>query len=189
MFNRHHIKSFMLLAALLICLNSIAHSEAKTKSGLLQPGRGGPILITSDAAESDNRNRWIEFVGNVIAKNEEVTITAQRLKIFYEPSAEASKESANKESTKIVKVIAQGNTKIVFDNATKTATAEQCIYTAADDSLVLSGGDPTVTSGKSTIHGEKISFYQKENRTVVVGSKSKQVHAEFFNDRTGTVSK
>lgn len=77
----------------------------------------------------------------------------------------------------IEKIIAQGNVKIVFDNKTKTAMADQGVYLADQKVLELSGGDPRVWSGKNMIRGKKITLFQAENRTLVEGAGEDQVEA------------
>ena len=72
---------------------------------------GSPIRITSDAAESDHRMGWIEFTGNVRATQEDVVITADRIKIHYKLDSDRSAVTPAVE-----KIVSQGNVKIVFGN-------------------------------------------------------------------------
>lgn len=148
----------------------------------MDPGR--PIHITSDAVESDHTVGWVEFTGNVKATEEDVVITADRIKIFYRSDGETSMEA-----NRIEKIVSQGNVKILFDNKTKTAMAEMAEYTADQQVLVLSGGDPTVWSGKNVIRGKKIILFQAEDRTVVEGDGKEQVKATFYTEGEGGLVK
>jgi lipopolysaccharide transport protein LptA len=127
---------------------------------------------------------WVEFTGNVKATEEDVVITADRIKIFYRSDGETSMAAA-----RIEKIVSQGNVKILFDNKTKTAMAEMAEYTADQQVLVLSGGDPTVWSGKNVICGKKIILFQAEDRTVVEGDGKEQVKATFYTEGKGGLVK
>jgi lipopolysaccharide export system protein LptA len=89
----------------------------------------------------------------------------------------------------VEKMVAEGNVKIVFDNMTKTAMAEQAVYTAGDKVLVLTGGNPTVESGRDVIRGKKITLFQAENRTLVEGDQKEQVEATFYSQGDGGLIK
>lgn len=145
---------------------------------------GPPIHITSDAVESDHTMGWVEFTGNVKATEEDVVITADRIKVFYRSGGEASMSAG-----RIERIVSQGHVKILFDEKTKTATADVAEYTADEQVLVLSGGDPTVRSGKNVISGKKIILFQGENRTVVEGDDKAQVEATFYTEGQGGLVK
>jgi lipopolysaccharide export system protein LptA len=103
-------------------------------------------------------------------------ITADSILIFYKSSGQGTKGI---DSAAIEKMIAQGGVKIVFDNASKIASAQKAVYTADDKVLVLSGGEPTVRSGENIIRGNKITVFQAEDRTLVEGDGKNQVEATF----------
>jgi lipopolysaccharide export system protein LptA len=149
--------------------------QAQGKEPAEQADLGSPIRITADAVESDHSMQWLEFRGNVTATQEDVVITADGIKVFYKSGRDASGVT-----TAIEKIVSQGNVKIVFDHEKKTAVAEKAVYTADPKVLVLSGGGPTVWSGKNVIRGEKITLFLAEDRTVVEGGENTQVDATFF---------
>jgi lipopolysaccharide transport protein LptA len=133
------------------------------------------IRITADRLESDHEKNLVEFSGNVVATEDDVLIEADRMKIFYTPSEDQSVETG-----KIEKIVSEGNVKIVFDGATKTAVADKAVYLADKKVLELSGGDPRVWSGKNMIRGKKITVFQAENRSLVEGDDGDQVEATLF---------
>jgi lipopolysaccharide transport protein LptA len=147
---------------------------------------GSPVHITSDSVRSDQKARWVEFIGNVRAVQEGGIITAASMKIFYRAGGDRSEEVG---AQAVEKMVAEGNVKIVFDNMTKTATAEQAVYTADDKVLVLTGGNPTVESGRDVIRGKKITLFQAENRTLVEGDQKEQVEATFYSQGDGGLIK
>jgi len=145
-----------------------------------------PVHITSDRVRSDQREKWVEFIGNVRATQEGGVITADSIKIFYKSGGDGTDAVG---SQAVEKMVAAGHVKIVFDNQTKTALAEEAVYTAHDQVLVLSGGNPTVQSGQDVIRGEKITLFQAENRTEVEGGEKKQVEATFYSQDAGGLIK
>ncbi len=163
------ITALLFLAWQALCPVPSECREAEPKEGTER----GAIHITSDMVESDHRMRWIEFKGNVKATQEDVVITADRIKVFYELPGDTSGERP-----RVARIISQGNVSIVFENKNQTAAAEQAIYYADDKMLVLSGGGATLCSGENMIRGEKITLFQEENRTLVEGGDQKgQVEA------------
>jgi lipopolysaccharide transport protein LptA len=119
--------------------------------------------------------KLVEFTGNVVAVEDDVVIEAERMKVFYTPGEDQSVDAG-----RIDKIVSEGNVKIVFDGATKTAEAEKAVYLADTKVLELSGGDPKVWSGKNVIRGKKITVFQTENRSLVEGEDGEQVEATLF---------
>ncbi|MBW2107978.1 MAG: hypothetical protein JRI36_04830 [Deltaproteobacteria bacterium] len=158
------------------------------ESDAVRPGAaaGGTIHITSDKVTSDHNERWVEFIGHVRATQDDGVITADRIKIFYEPEKQGAEGT---DSAAVEKMVAQGNVKIVFDKAAKTAMAEQAVYTLHDKVLVLSGGRPTVRAGDDVVQGEKITLFQAENKTLVEGGRDGQVEATFRSNGQGGLIK
>ena len=133
------------------------------------------IRITSDRLESDHKMRWVEFVGNVMATQEDVVITADRMKVFYK-----SGEPTSTGASAIEKIVSRGNVKIVFDNKTKTAVADEAVYLADRKVVELSGEEARVWSGKNMVRGKKITLFQAEDRTLVEGAGKDQVEATVY---------
>ena len=138
------------------------------------------IRITSDRLESNHEMKWVEFIGNVTATQDDVVVTADRMKIFLKSGADTSMAAAT-----IDKIVSQGNVKVVFDNKTKTAVADKAVYLADKKVLELSGGEPTVWSGKNSVRGTKIVLFQGENRTLVEGVGEDQVEATLYVKKGG----
>lgn len=176
------------LLALLLCLGwatiSPVSSQPRGTAPKDKTDLGRPIHITSDAVESDHSMGWVEFTGNVKATQEDVVITADRIKIFYRSDGAPSMAAATVE-----KIVSQGDVKILFDHKMKTAVAERAVYTADQEVLVLSGGEPTVWSGKNVIRGKKIILFQAEDRIVVEGDENEQVKATLHTGGEGGLIK
>lgn len=174
----------VLSAAALFMLAAVAQMPqpfalgAEAEESEEQKSNGGQIHITSDQVRSNHNESWIEFIGNVKATQNDGVITADNIKIFYKSSG-AETQGIN--SAAVEKMIAEGSVKIIFDNASKTAVAQKAVYTVQDKVLVLSGGEPTVWSGRDVIRGTKITLFQAEDRTLVEGDGKNQVEATFHS--------
>ena len=143
-----------------------------------------PIHITADRLELHHKMSLAEFSGNVVATEDDVVITTDRMRIFYKSGADTSPGAGT-----IEKMISEGNVKIVFDNKTKTAVAEKAVYLADVKVLELSGGDPKVWSGKNVVRGKKITLFQAENRSLVEGAGEDQVEATLYVKEGGGLTK
>ncbi len=120
------------------------------------------IHVTADRLVSDRNAKYAEFSGQVVAIRDGAKLTCSKLKIIYndEKSGDADQQSGG-----VDKMIATGNVRLMFDD--KIAVAERAVFTAADDSIVLTGGDPKVTGGSSYITGEKITLYRTSGKVHV----------------------
>jgi lipopolysaccharide export system protein LptA len=176
------------MLVLLLCLAWATIRPVSSRPGETAPedktDLGRPIHITSDAVESDHSMGWVEFRGNVKATQEDVVVTADRIKVFYRSNGAPSTTAATVE-----RIVSQGNVKILFDHEMKTAAAEKAVYTTGQHMLVLSGGDPRVWSGKNVIRGKKIILFQAEDRIVVEGDEKEQVKATLHTQGEGGLIK
>ncbi len=140
------------------------------------------IHVTSDRLYSDSKTRWAEFVGNVRASQGNTVITADRLKIYYK-SALSTAASKGPGEESIQRLESSGNVVIRFDN--RVAKADKAVYITDSRILILTGPNASITSGKNTISGEKITFYRKDGRIRVEGGKKGRVEAFFYQKEKG----
>jgi lipopolysaccharide export system protein LptA len=149
--------------------------EAQEKSGgakggekALKTGKGfgftasrAPIDITSDTVEADQKKNTATFKGNVVAKQEDVTLYANTLLIIYDPDTKKLKE-----------IIATGNVKVV--QLDRRATGQKVTFDQDKNEVVLDG-DAVVREGTNVIRGERITFYVEEERSIVEPGKGGRV--------------
>jgi lipopolysaccharide transport protein LptA len=174
----------LIIFMLLIYPAGLFSAESAVPASEENAAAGSTIRITADRLESDHKMRVVEFLGNVVATEEDVIIKADRMKIFYKPG-----EADSLGPGTIEKIVSEGNVKIVFDSGTKTAEADKMVYLADQKVLELSGGDPKVWSGKNMIRGKKITLFQTENRSLVEGADSNQVEATLYVEEGGGLAK
>jgi lipopolysaccharide export system protein LptA len=120
-----------------------------------------PIDITSDTVEADQKQNRVTFKGNVVAKQEDVTLYANTIVINYDPDTKKLKE-----------IIATGNVKVVQQD--RRATGQKVTFDQDKNKVVLDG-DAVVREGTNVIRGERITFYVEEERSVVEPGKGGRV--------------
>ena len=172
------------LLAVVVLLTSAVRAADKPQA---DPTENEPIQIVADELISYNDEKYAEFVGNVKVTQGEFTITAEKLIIHYEGELlENDKKSGDQEILK--KIIATGN--VIIDSEDYHAEADRAEYDRAAKTVVLSGQNAKVVSGKNSITGSKITLNQKSGQVKVESSGTKRIKAEFFTkDKTSDVFK
>jgi len=167
-------KGFLVLV-LFFLLFSLLSAEAQDKKGKAKgaskkpKAEGGfgltssrsPIEITSDALEANQKENVVTFSGNVIAKQEEMTIHTNKLVVNYDP-----------ETKKISEIQALGNVKVVMGD--RRATGQKATFFQNENKLILEG-DAVIREGDNVIRGERVIYYMDEERSVVEPSKGGRV--------------
>ena len=164
-----------LVIALLLSLFLIS-AEAQTKKGAAKidetlpkatAGFGfsttsrAPIDITSDTVEASQKENMVTFKGNVVAKQEDITLYASMIVVYYNPDTKKLKE-----------IMAIGNVKIV--QLDRRATGQKAIF-QQDENKVILDGEAVLREGENVIRGERIIYYVGEERSVVEGGKGGRV--------------
>ncbi len=172
------------LFAVVVLLTNVGRAADKPQTD--QPDNE-PIQIVANELISYNDEKYAEFIGNVRVTQGNFTITSDRLIIHYEGELlENRKKNSNGEILK--KIIAVGNVKI--DSEDYHAEADKAEYDRTAETVVLSGKNAKVVSGKNSITGSKITLNQKSSQVKVESSGTKRIKAEFFTqDKTSDVFK
>ncbi len=121
-----------------------------------------PIDVNSDTAEGDQKKNLFIFKGNVIARQDDITLYANIATIQYDP-----------ESKGVKTVVATGNVKIVQQN--RRATCQRISF-QQDENKVILEGDVVIREGDNVIRGERVIYYINEERSVVEGGKGGRVN-------------
>ena len=164
-----------LVAACMVFLFSgvgeAAEQKAAAKGGDLNPKGAmpfgmatsrAPIDINSETVEANQKQNVFLFKGNVVAKQEDITLYANTLTIFYDPETKGIKT-----------VVAMGNVKVVqFD---RRATGQKITFSQDENKVVLEG-EAVVREGENVIRGERVIYYIDEDRSVVEGGKGGRVN-------------
>ena len=106
-------------------------------------------------------------------------ITADKLRIYYQGELLETEEKSDKDEGALKKIVATGHVKI--NSSQYTAESDMVEYDTASMTIVMTGEESKVVSGKNSISGSKIILYRKDNRVKVLGSKKKRVEATFYS--------
>jgi lipopolysaccharide export system protein LptA len=133
----------------------------KADKGFGFTASNAPIDILSDTVEANQKQNTVTFKGNVIAKQEDITLYANTLVVTYDP-----------DTKKLKGIMAVGNVKIV--QLDRRATSQKATF-HQDESKVILDGEAVVREGENVIRGERVTFYVDEERSVVEGGKGGRV--------------
>jgi len=165
---------FLVIALLLPVFLTSAGAQSKKGEARIDeklpkgaPGFGfstnsrAPIDITSDTVEASQKENTVTFKGNVIAKQEDITLYANRVVVSYNPDTKKLKE-----------IMAVGNVRIV--QLDRRATGQKASF-EQDANKVTLEGEAVLREGENVIRGERIIYYVDEGRSVVEGGKGGRV--------------
>jgi lipopolysaccharide export system protein LptA len=138
-----------------------------------------PIVITADQLVSNNEEKYAEFIGNVKAAQADFVMTSDTLRIYYEGDLLNKEEKNNQDDETLKKIVASGDVKIRSDQY--NADTENAEYDTQTLTIILTGENSKVFSGKSSITGSKIILHRKDGRFKVLGDKKTRVEATFFS--------
>ena len=122
-----------------------------------------PIEITAARLLADSSRNSVTFEGDVIARQEDLTLYADRLFAEYAQASGA-----------IEKIVADGNVRVVQGD--REARSPHAVFHNLEQRLVMTGG-ADVTQGGNTLKGETVTVYLRENRSVVSGGDGGRVRA------------
>jgi len=154
-------------------------AEEKRPLLLGKPGKASdqPLRITSQQLEADNKNQLIIFTGNVVAKQGEMTIYADRAQVNYE-----KKEEGNE----VREIVATGNVKI--QQAEQVATGQKAVFVNSEQKIILTG-QPKVWQGKDMVSGEKIIVLLEEEKSFVESGPDRRVEVILYPKGEGSPKK
>ena len=143
-----------------------AQDKPKGKDSLVFIDKKKPIDIVSDTMEGFDKENYVIFKGNVIAKQDDLYIYSDTMEAFM--SAETSE---------IEKANAKGNVKIIKQN--RTATCKEAFFDNSKSEIILKG-NAVVTSGQDRVEGDVVTYYVDKDLAVVDGDKSKKAKITIY---------
>jgi len=159
---------------ILVVLCLISAGAAFAGQGPELKRSGQPIKLKANELYTDSNNRTATFVGNVSARQGDITIYADRLVISY---SEKSKE--------VDRVEGSGNVRIVQGN--RLGLAGHAVYENNSGQIILDD-NPKVYQGNDVVSGKVIIYYVEDQRSVVKSGPNKRVEAEIHPGGKGTDS-
>lgn len=149
---------FLVLAAAAVA----APAQERRVSRVEELGKR-PIEISADRLSADSVKNSVSFEGNVVAKQGDVILHADRVFAEY-----------TRGTGVIEKIIAEGNVRVTQED--REARAARGVFYNLEQRIVLSG-DADLTQGGNTVKGETVTIYLRENRSVVTGGEGGRVRA------------
>ncbi len=119
-----------------------------------------PVVITSKTLSADNKEKTALFEGSVVAKRGDATLYADRMKVYYAEEGSGSK---------IKKIEAEGNVRLIKKRA--ILTAQSAVYVIEPEENIVFTGQPRASDGENIITGSKITYFVKDERSLVEDSK------------------
>jgi lipopolysaccharide export system protein LptA len=132
------------------------------------------IRIVADKLFAEIEAGLIEFVGNVKATQAKTVITADRLRIFYDPDT-IKGQSPTLKTESIEKIVATGHVKIRYEDI--IAETDKAEYTMKSEVLVLTGQQSKVTQGGHSITGAKFTLQRSDGKLMAESQAENRVKA------------
>jgi lipopolysaccharide export system protein LptA len=172
--------------SLLICY-PLTHAANETNARKQPPNMNeklvnskSPIHITADRMETNQDERTIIFESHVVAQQDDVTITSNRLKVTLLPGEKKPASAGTTATERIDYIEFEGDVKVTQQD--RLATANKAIFYQKEQKIILHGR-PVVTKGQDRIEGDLITIYLKEGRSVVEGGGGAPVQAVLFPEK------
>ena len=129
-----------------------------------------PIVIDADRMEAIKKDGLVIFTGNVVAKQDNSTQTADRMEVYLDDKGE-----------RVVRIVSTGNVKIVTEDC-RTGTARRAEYYDDEQRLLLIG-DAKVWQEENVVTGDEIEIFLAEDRSTVKGGPRDRVKSVFYPKR------
>jgi lipopolysaccharide export system protein LptA len=152
--------AWLLAAALILC--HVAPSAAVSPSDR-KDRSAKPITVKADHLQADNKGKKAVFTGQVVSRQEDITIYSDRLEIFY-----------GETSDDVDKIIAIGNVRILQTN--RVGTGGHALYENKLGKITLTV-NPKVIQNNDSITGKKITYFIDEELSVVDSGDNTRVEA------------
>lgn len=145
-----------------------------------------PVQISADSAEYFNKDGVVVFAGNVVAVQEDTTLTAERMVVTFEQPAVAQSKPAAGIGTpatarRITMIVAEKKVSLrQVDPETKKeryATGDKGVYDVSQGFVTMTG-NPRLWEGQNVLVGDEMIFHLAEKNVTVRG----KVNLKVFPD-------
>lgn len=147
------LKIFIIVAVISLSLFDIAGAIPEKE----EKKEAKPVVITSDKLSADNIKHTALFEGNVIAKTEDMTIYSDRMMVYYTENGD-----------KMDRIESSGNVKVL--KGERTIVSKEATYYAEEEKVIFTG-DPQAWEGDNKVTGTVITYFIKDERSIVENSK------------------
>lgn len=127
-----------------------------------------PVVITADSMELQRKTGTVIYTGNVLAVQDDVRITSDTLRARYDA-----------EGGELRSVVAEGGVRIRHGG--REMTGDKAVFDGRESTITVSG-NTTLRAGNSSVSGDRITIYVREDRGVVENSRGR-VRAVIFPEQ------
>jgi len=145
-------------------LLAIFFTMSPVTSQTVEKATQGKITIEADRMESIQKENAVSFTGNVEAKQDDLSIHADSMVIYYKTEAAANTSSPGSTTQNIDKLVAKGNIKLTKEGW--VATGDTVDYFARERKVVLTG-NTKVLRDNNMVTGQRIILYLDEGKSIV----------------------
>ncbi len=119
-----------------------------------------PTVVTSEKMTTDQKAKTALFEGNVVTKKGDRTMYADKMLVHY---------SEEKGGSNIKEIDAEGNVKLVKGD--RVVTSKVAVYYAEPEEYIVFTGEPRASEGENVVTGTKITYFMKDDHSIVENSK------------------
>ncbi len=124
------------------------------------------IDINSNVMEMHEEKKLIIFTGDVVAKRQNMNLYCDKLNVYYVEGEDKKRD--------VERLEAEGNVKLI--QLDKVATGNSAKYFKSEELIILEGNPAVLKeAGGNEVRGKKITFYVKQNKSVVEGDRPKVI--------------
>ncbi|MGL4209633.1 MAG: lipopolysaccharide transport periplasmic protein LptA [Candidatus Adiutrix sp.] len=152
---------------------------AQANLGLGGDGRS-PISISADHLEAHETMGFVVFSGLVVARQGDMTISGDVMRIFYVKDETTLPENtlaptSNRPGadSRIERVECEGNVKIV--DGDRMAVGEKAIYlVASEPRRIVLTGNARIWQGRDSLSGHQVTYFLDSGRSLVEGQRGSE---------------
>ena len=119
-----------------------------------------PTVVTSQKMTTDQKAKTALFEGNVVTKKGDRTMYADKMLVHY---------SEEKGGSNIKEIDAEGNVKLIRGD--RVVTSKFAVYYAEPEEYIVFTGEPRASEGQNVVTGSKITYFMKDDHSIVENSK------------------
>ncbi len=148
---------------------TVQDSAATFADSLSLTSRKDPIHIRSHDLEFFYEEKRIQYRGNVVVTQGDMTLKSDRLTVLYEdPTPAAANTSAQQ---RLKHIVAEGRVEIT--SGERRATSRKAVFNQKKRTVTLRG-NAVLQEGSNQVKGDIVTVFLDENRSIVKGGKGKR---------------
>ncbi len=147
----------------------VQDSAATFADSLSLTSRKDPIHIRSHDLEFFYEEKRIQYRGNVVVTQGDMTLKSDRLTVLYEDPAPTAANTTAQQRLK--HLVAEGRVEITSGG--RRATSRKAIFNQQKRTVTLRG-NAVLQEGPNRVKGDIVTVFLDENRSIVKGGKGKR---------------